>query len=304
MSFVAGERRYAVTAYLPAETNLEELPEDVSAMLGSIRFLYDPRAASRWATATVENIAVPIPPQWTRRNEPASAEVLATWGTREQDTEATFQVTKSLDVRRAVSRVRPTWKTMGLLAGRHPATAYYGRAADGRSDVMVVLLDYPEADGRWTVFVCQTASQDWHRYETAFHQMISGTHVSGSEPRPPRAKPAPKGQLGSYPKLDYLAGDCSYSLVSCKTGVIVRQLDTDRVETVWTQPATYPTDPIFKAIIEGNAELARRLGGAVTERVPLFEDTLRIQVFDGGVMISETAFRRHWWCYHDLRSEQ
>jgi len=113
--------------------------------------------------------------------------------------------------------------------------------------------------------------------------------------------PRPAGRIFSLPCPEYFKGDLNYTFSAYQNGVVVRDNRSAEEETVLTDRPGHPVDPSFQRSIDDNPGLASKLGGALSDRIPVLNDSVRVQIFRGGMMVEETAHGAHWWRYHAPR---
>jgi hypothetical protein len=103
-----------------------------------------------------------------------------------------------------------------------------------------------------------------------------------------------------YPKiLEIKSGD--YAFKSYHGGVQVRDNKSGMTETVLAGEPGQFIHGAFKADLEGDRAIRDRLGAALTREVSIFNDALRVQVFEGGTLIFETGTGLRWQSFHERR---
>ncbi|MEW6355870.1 MAG: CsgG/HfaB family protein [Planctomycetota bacterium] len=103
-----------------------------------------------------------------------------------------------------------------------------------------------------------------------------------------------------YPKiLEFNSGDFAYA--SYHGGIVVRNNRTGAEEIIWAGEPGHPVSGDFKKNLDDSADLRMRMGSALSDEVSIFNDALRVQVFQGGGMIFETRTAITWRSVHEMR---
>lgn len=137
-------------------------------------------------------------------------------------------------------------------------------------------LLYEPASGKYRFF--------WHRTRTS---------IGTNEPIP-----LPK-EIIVYQRIPDLVGD--YGVVISEECVLLSDNAGHLSDKINVTRKSYTIDARVRSALERNTHLASRLNGAISEDSPLFGNKLRVQVFDGGVIIHELASGKNRFIWHTSR---
>jgi hypothetical protein len=132
------------------------------------------------------------------------------------------------------------------------------------------------ATGKYRVF--------WHRRRTA---------VGVDEPMPQ------PGEITAYVRVPGLVGN--YGMIIWEDEVMLIDHAGRQSSRIGVSAKSTAIGGRVRALLEKNPDLVKRLGGALSEDRALFGDALRVQVFDGGVLIHETASGKNRAAWHQPR---
>lgn len=110
----------------------------------------------------------------------------------------------------------------------------------------------------------------------------------------------PDGLIVEYDRIQSLKGDFSYRAFDNR--VVVRDTAAGLRAVIEVRDVEQSVFPEFQRVIAGNAEVARRLGPAISGVQEVLGGRLQVQVFLGGTMLLEKASGTIWWGWHKARS--
>ncbi len=136
-----------------------------------------------------------------------------------------------------------------------------------------------------------------------------GTDINQFFAQPPKPVPPPevKAELTGkpivgYPKIKEFKGDYGYS--ATEDGVALTRNTDGAKAAVKAGPSSRPVSERFKGALAKDPGLAKQLGEALTDEVPIFDGALTVQVFRGGTLIHEKASNLIWISRHGPRPDQ
>ncbi len=133
-------------------------------------------------------------------------------------------------------------------------------------------------------------------------------NVDGRNPRlcclealtwPPTGAASPGRAIVAYLKTIELREQ--YVFASYDDRVLLRRPGDGRQEAVPGGRPPHPVQGGFRATLDRQPDLAQRLGSALTPEVSAFGDGLRVQLFEGGTLVYETASGVIWISRHGRR---
>lgn len=302
LSIVAFGYRYPLTIYAPARDQEHGPPPKILQWLDGIEFLHTPAAQERWQTVNVGPVTMRLPERWKPLETDAAASI-ARWGLRdEQERNFTVTLERSTDATALRDRIAKLQRYFPVQAGAVRGYAYGGIVHQPLGHGMTVVFDATDDQGRYLALSFRADGDTWPRYEWEAMQVIITLRLSAVTPRA-AGSPVGLGKLLTrYERIDGFRGEQAYGLTCYTDGIELRSLDTGRTESARIAFASLPPHEQLQPLLEKDPSLADRLGPANSDRIALFDDAVRVQLFEGGVILTETATRATWWCTHHLRT--
>ena len=300
-SFVAQGCRYAITVYTQSAAGVDRLPDEVTKIFASIELLRDSVALSRWREVRAGPFLLRIPPDWQAGAVDPAHGLEASF---ESGVEARLTLEKSTNRGGFTVMHSPLLITEELRVGGRSATAYLGSLPNNGGTRMAVVLDWPEPDGSSYCLACYVVARKWANYETTFRHILTTARCDAGPDEVSDAKPRPVGLLMRFPHTDTFKGDTVYSVVAYANGAVISDNRTGRTQTVWIDDHRWQPYTVFEDALQQRPDVARRLNPAISRCVPVFEDQIRVQLFEGGIIVGETATRAIWWGTHRSRSRR
>ena len=300
ISFVAQGRRYPLTLYAKPELGVNGVMQIITPMLTSLQLLRDERALSRWRPTQAGPFRLRVPPDWESLNVSFDNPSTVAF---QCGNEAWIYVEKRNDRSGFTVDMDPLLKAEDFRVGNRSATAYVGTLPESGSTKMAVVLDWKEPDGQSYGFWCQTRKGQWARHETTFRQFLAQVQSDSPPDEVSDLKPRPVGELKRFSEMASLRLESNYSMIAYSNGVIIKEEATGRTEIVFPGRCDPGPWSVFNPFLQQNPDWAQWLGPAVSRCVPVFEDQIRVQLFNGGAMVSATPTRALWYCGHTHRNE-
>lgn len=105
-----------------------------------------------------------------------------------------------------------------------------------------------------------------------------------------------KDRIGNFPNIAE-----KWSFEAYPEGIVLRVQGTDQAATIAAGKPGYPVKEGFRANLTGNKKLADQLGEAVTDEIQVFDGSVTIQLFEGGVQFYDPVRKKSYWAYHAKR---
>lgn len=304
-SFVADGFRYPLTVYALSATS-QEIPDEALEVLDSIEAIPVGRDASTWRADQVDDMQLALPGDWRRVDDSSRYD-------RGSDVDAMWigGIIEGAPVRLSTSRMTPfasplanVDRTVSLGIMPTPSGRIWWTLGTRRVPAMAVATAaFPHAgpDGQRRILVLEAPWDRWGEYEHVFRQICNSVSFSGGEEIEGIGEPPWSNPYSSVEAIPELRGLRQFSLTSRPEGVELREHITREKQFVPADNFRGTVDEAITAILTNDPTIGQRLGAAMGDTVPVFDDALRVQAFRNGVLVLETSTRAYYWTRHNPR---
>ncbi len=302
-SLVAFGYRYPLTVYAPPIDETDVVPLKVMKWLEGMQFLHSPSAIQSLQTVNAGAASLRIPGNWKPLDISDDDAVVGRWGVSDK-LHGSFTVTleRSSNSTELRDRIAILQRYFPVQLKTMKGHAYCGIVYRPVGQGMTVIFDSIDDQERYWALSFRADGDAWSRYEWEAMQVVESltlTNITaGAAVKPPGLGKVITG----YERIPSLRGEHAYRVTCFADGIELHNLTTGRSEMARIAFASLPAHAQLQPILAKDSQLAKRLGPANSDRISMFDDAVRVQLFEGGMMLTETSTRYTWWLYHPLRT--